>query len=63
MFKLTVKTHFGTHSVLIADENEALKRARLWAKHPIFIAATVQAVGTYSIAYAITLSNVERRAI
>lgn len=44
MYLLRVETHNGAKRTLIADEDEALKRMKLWRRHPTFIKATVQAV-------------------
>ena len=42
MYILTVETHFGVRQYRFDDEQEALRRMRLWSKHPIFAGATVQ---------------------
>lgn len=42
-YVLTVETHFGTRKYRFNGEQEALRRMRLWSRHPTFLRATVQA--------------------
>lgn len=48
-YVLTVETHFGVRKYRFADEQEALRRMRLWSKYPTFIRATVKECRTETI--------------
>lgn len=46
---LTVETHFGVRKYRFNGEQEALRRMRLWSRHPTFIRASVQACRTVPV--------------
>ena len=54
---LRVKTYFGVLVHIYNDETKALARLRHWKKHPVFMGGTVQAVGTVSVPYAVTIAE------
>ena len=54
---LRLKTHYGVIAHVLDNEDDALAKLRLWSKHPVFMSGTVQAVGTVSVPYAVTIAE------
>lgn len=56
---LRIKTYFGVIAHVLDNEEDALAKLRHWQKHPVFMGGTVQAVGTVSVPYAVTVAEVK----
>lgn len=54
---LRIKTHYGVIVHIYNDETKALARLQHWKNHPVFMGGTVQAVGTVSVPYAVTIAE------
>lgn len=54
---LRVKTYYGVLVHVLDSEDDALAKLRFWKKHPVFMGGTVQAVGTVSVPYAVTVAE------
>lgn len=54
---LRVKTYYGVIVHVLDSEDDALAKLRFWSKHPVFMSGTVQAVGTVSVPYAVTIAE------
>ncbi len=60
-YLLKVRKISGASAYLIDDENEALRRMKHWAKHPLFISAEVRKVETVAVPYSVLIASEVRK--
>ena len=61
MYLLKVRKYNGVNATLIEDEDEALRRMRLWVKHPECISAEVRRVQTIAVPYSELIAREVKR--